>query len=143
MLAYRQQPTSEEATRLDGAGEALCATVTGSQALDERMATTRANTACLWMGRSHPAIPLHHNPAALGARARVRKRDGSVGPRTREGAKAWDTCMTLAESATTLGGSCSHDIHARVSGASQMPSLADLMAERAAGLNLGASWNTS
>ncbi len=35
---------------------------------------------------AHPEIPLHNNPAELGARARVRKRDVSFGPRTREGA---------------------------------------------------------
>jgi len=36
-----------------------------------------------------------------------------------------------------------HYIHDRVSGACQMPSLADLIEERAKVLNLGASWNTS
>ena len=35
-----------------------------------------------------------------------------------------------------------HYIHDRVSGASQMPSLADLIAERAKVLNLGPSWDT-
>ena len=33
----------------------------------------------------------------------MRKRDVSFGPRTREGAKAWDTFMTLAVTATKLG----------------------------------------
>ena len=70
---------------------------------------------------AHPEIPLHNNPAELGARARVRKRDVSFGPRTREGAKAWDTFMTLAATATKLGVSFYHYIHDRVSGASQMP----------------------
>jgi len=143
LLAYRQQPTSEEATQLDGEFEALFSTVTGYKALDERIAKTRAKKACLLMVLSHPEIPLHNNPAELGARARVRKRDVSFGPRTREGAKAWDTFMTLAESATKLGVSFYHYIHDRVSGASQMPSLADLIAERATVLNLGASWDTS
>jgi hypothetical protein len=92
---------------------------------------------------THPEIPLHNNPAELGARARVRKRDVSFGPRTPEGAKAWDTFMTLAETATKLGVSFYHYIHDRVSGASQMPSLADLIVERAKVLNLGASWDTS
>jgi hypothetical protein len=143
LLASRQQPTPEEAAWLDGEFEALFSTVTGDKALDERIAKTRANKACLLMVLSHPEIPLHNNPAELGARARVRKRDVSFGPRTREGAKAWDTFMTLAESATTLGVSFSHDIYDRVSGASQMPSLADLIAERAKVLNLGTSWDTS
>jgi hypothetical protein len=143
LLAYRQQPTPEEATRLTEAFETLFTTVTGYRALDERIAKTRAKQRCLLMVLAHPEIPLHNNPAELGARARVRKRDVSFGPRTREGANAWDTFMTLAATATKLGISFSHYIHDRVSGASQMPALADLITERAKDLHLGASWNTS
>jgi len=143
LLAYREQPTPEEATRLAGAFEPLFATATGYQALDERIAKTRAKKSCLLMVLAHPEIPLHNNPAELGARARVRKRDVSFGPRTREGATAWDTFMTLAATATKLGVSFYHYIHDRVSGASQMPSLANLIVERAKVLNLGASWDTS
>jgi hypothetical protein len=143
LLVYREQPTPAEAVRLDGEFETLFSTVTGYNALDERITKTRAKKACLLMVLSHPEIPLHNNPAELGARARVRKRDVSFGPRTREGAKAWDTFMTLAETATKLGVSFYHYIHDRVSGAYQMPSLADTIEERAKGLNFGASWNTS
>ena len=143
LLAYREQPTPAEATRLAEEFETLFATVTGYHALDERIAKTRTKKACLLMVLSHPEIPLHNNPAELGARVRVRKRDVSFGPRTREGANAWDTFMTLAETATKLGVSFYHYIHDRVSGAYQMSALADLIAERAKDLNLGASWDTS
>jgi len=143
LLAYRKQPTPKEATRLAGEFETLFATVTGYQALDERIAKTRAKQSCLLMVLVHPEIPLHNNPAELGARARVRKRDVSFGPRTREGATAWDTFMTLAATATKLGVSFYHYIHDRVSGAYQMPALAALIPERAQDLTLGASWNTS
>jgi RecB family exonuclease len=143
LLAYREQPTPAEATRLAEEFETLFATVTGYHALDERIAKTRTKKACLLMVLSHPEIPLHNNPAELGARVRVRKRDVSFGPRTREGANAWDTFMTLAETATKLGVSFYHYMHDRVSGAYQMSALADLIAERAKDLNLGASWDTS
>src|SRR2546427_12400153 len=143
LLAYRADPTPAEATRLTGEFETLFATVTAYEALGERIAQTRTKKGCLLMVLAHPEIPLHNNPAELGARARVRKRDVSFGPRTREGATAWDTFMTLAETATKLGVSFYHYIHDRVSGASQMPSLADLIAERAKVLNLGPSWDTS
>jgi hypothetical protein len=72
LLAYRQQPAPEAATRLAGEFETLFATVTGYQALDERIATTHAKQRCLLMVLTHPEIPLHNNPAELGARARVR-----------------------------------------------------------------------
>jgi hypothetical protein len=143
LLAYRKQPTPAEAMRLTEEFETLFATVTGSQALDERIAKTRAKQSCLLMVLAHPEIPLHNNPAELGARARVRKRDVSFGPRTHEGARAWDTFMTLAATATKLGVSFYHYIQDRISGTSQMPSLADLIGERAKMLNLGASWDTS
>ena len=143
LLAYRERPTAAEAARLDGEFEALFATITGYDALDERIAKTQAKKGCLLMVLTHPEIPLHNNPAELGARARVRKRDVSFGPRTHEGAKAWDTFMTLAETATKLGVSFYHYIHDRVSGIYQIPALADIIEERAKTLNLGASWNTS
>ncbi len=143
LLAYRKQPTPEEAMRLAEEFETLFATVTGYQALDERIAKTRAKQRCLLMVLAHPEIPLHNNPAELGARARVRKRDVSFGPRTHEGARAWDTFMTLAATTTKLGVSFYHYIQDRISGTSQMPSLADLIGERAKMLNLGASWDTS
>jgi hypothetical protein len=143
LLVYREQPTPEEATHLAGEFETLFRTVTGYHALDERIAKTRAKKSGLLRVLAHPELPLHNNPAELGARARVRKRDVSFGPRTREGATAWDTFMTLAATATKLGVSFYHYIHDRVSGASQMPSLADLIVERAKVLNLGASWDTA
>ena len=143
LLAYRQQPTPEDAVRLAREFDAVFSTVTGYPALDERIARTHAKKSCLLMVLSHPEIPLHNNPAELGARARVRKRDVSFGPRTHEGAKAWDTCVTLVETATKLGVSCYHDIHDRVSGAYQLPALADLIEERAKVVTLSASWNTS
>ncbi len=143
LLAYRKQPTPEEAMRLTEEFATLFATVTGSQALDERIAKTRAKQSCLLMVLAHPEIPLHNNPAELGARARVRKRDVRFGPRTHEGARAWDTFMTLAVTATKLGISFYHYIQDRISGTSQRPSLADLIGERAKMLNLGASWETS
>jgi hypothetical protein len=143
LLAYRERPTSAEAVRLEGEFETLFATITGYEALDERIAKTGAKKGGLLMVLTHPEIPLHNNPAELGARARVRKRDVSFGPRTREGAKAWDTFMTLAETATKLGVSFYHYIHDRVSGLYQIAALADTIEERAKSLNLGTSWNTS
>ena len=56
---------------------------------------------------------------------------------------AWDTFMTLAETATKLGVSFYHYIHDRIAGTYQIPALADTIEERAKVLNLGASWDTS
>ncbi len=89
---------------------------------------------------SHPKILLHNNPAELGARQRVRKRDVSLQARTREGIGAWDTFQTLVATAKKLGVNLFHYVHDRVVGANALPSLATLIRERAQLMALGASW---
>jgi hypothetical protein len=73
----------------------------------------------------------------------VRKRDVSFGPRTAEGAQAWDTFLSLADTTRKLGVSFYHYIHDRIRGEEQIPPLADLIDERAQELNLGGSWASS
>jgi len=143
LLADRTRPSPTERSRLDRAFDQLVATVTGYQALDERIAKTRAKKVALLLVLDHPEIPLHNNASELGARRRVRKRDVSFGTRTTAGTRAWDTFMTIAATAQKLGVSFYHYILDRVSEARQMPNLADLIDQRAHDLNLGASWNTS
>jgi len=75
----------------------LFATQTGCEALDERIAKTRAKKQSLLLVLEYPELPLHNNASELGVRRRVRKRDVSFGPRTEAGKRAWDTFMTLAE----------------------------------------------
>ena len=140
---YQDQPTAAERARLETAFDRLFTSQTGYWALDERIALTRQKKAQLLAVLEHPEIPLHNNAAELGARQRVRKRDVSFGPRTAEGSKAWDTFMSLAATTKKLGVSFYHYIHDRVSGAHQIPRLADLIDERAQELNLGFSWSTS
>lgn len=143
LLTYRDHPTPVERARLAAAFDKLCATSTDYWALNDRIAKTRAKKTALLLVLDHPEIPLHNNPAELGARQRVRKRDVSFGPRTAEGAKAWDTFMSLADTTRKLGVSFYHFIHDRVTGANQLPALADIIDERAQELNLGASWTAS
>jgi hypothetical protein len=96
LWAYRQAPNPPERERLAAEFDRLFATRTGYEALDQRIAKTRAKKDSLLLVLKHPELPLHNNPAELGARQRVRKRDVSFGPRTQDGVRAWDTFMTLA-----------------------------------------------
>jgi hypothetical protein len=141
LLTYRQAPTSDDAIRLSQRFDVLFATKTGYADLDDRIAKTQAKKDALLMMLKHPEIPLHNNPAELAARRRVRKRDVSFGPRTEDGKKAWDTFMTLADTAKKLGVSFYRYIFDRVSQANHIPKLADLITERAKQLGLGASWD--
>jgi len=104
LLVYRQRPTAEERVRLSAAFDMLFARVTGYQALDERIARTKTKKASLLLVLDHPEIPLHHNPAELGARQRVHKRAISFGPRTPDGAKAWDNLHVVGGDRQEAGG---------------------------------------
>jgi len=143
LLAYRQKPTPEERERLEAEFDHLFATRTGYEALDQRIAKSQAKKDSLLLVLKHPELPLHNNPAELGARQRVRKRDVSFGPRTQDGVRAWDTFMSLAETTQKLGLSFYQYIHDRISGANSIPRLADLVEKAAKELNLGASWATA
>ncbi len=143
LLGYREGPSPGEAERLSARFDELFATVTGYQLLDDRIAKTRDKKGCLLRVLQHPEIPLHNNPAELGARARVRKRDVSFGPRTPEGTKAWDTFMSLAATARKLGISFHDYIHDRISQTNRIPRLDAVIDARARELNLAPSWNSS
>ena len=140
LLAYRQQPTSKEADEVRREFERLFAEPSDYEQLDQRKALTLAKKDHLLLVLSHPEILLHNNPAELGARQRVRKRDVSLQARTSEGIGAWDTFQTLVSTAKKLGVTIYQYLHDRVTHTNQLPSLATLIEERAKQLPLAASW---
>ena len=140
LLAYRQDPAPERAAQLREKFDELFSTVTGYDELDQRIARTKADKTYLLMVLEHPEVPLHNNPAELDARTRVRKRVVSYGPRSLAGARTWDAMETLLSTARKLGVNFFQYIRDRVSGARQMPSLADLIKQRAETMDLGSSW---
>lgn len=141
LRAYQKAPVAEQVPLLGKQFDDLFSTVTGYDALDERIARTKANKEHLLMVLKHPEIPLHNNPAELDARLRVRKRAVSYGPRSAMGAKAWDTMETLLGTAKKLGVNFFRYIRDRVSGANEMTALADLIEQRARTANLSPSWD--
>jgi len=140
LLDYRQQPTVEERLRLEIEFDDLFSNHTGYDALDQRIAKTKAKKNSLLLVLQYPELPLHNNASELGVRQRVRKRDVSFGPRTDDGVKSWDTFGTLAETAKKLGVSFYHYLVDRISGTNQIQPLAALVSLRANELNLGWSF---
>lgn len=140
LLGYREQPSAAEADRLRAEFDRLFVTKTGYAALDERIGITRDKKRGLLMVLAHSELPLHNNPAELGARRRVRKRDVSFGPQSQRGSAAWDTFQTLAATAQKLGVRFYDYVRDRICQGTQFARLADLIAERAKDLHLGASW---
>lgn len=141
LLEYRQRPTTQEALRLEAEFDALLGTPSGYAELDKRIASTRANKGSLLLVLKFPELPLHNNPAELGARGRVRKRDVSFGPRTEDGKQAWDTFMTLAATAKKLNVSFYEYVQDRVLKKNAIPPLAELIQKAAHELILGQSYS--
>ena len=140
LLEFKKQPTPEKSARLEADFDHLFATRTGYDDLDNRIAKTQAKKASLLLVLKYPELPLHNNPAELGARQRVRKRDVSFGPRTQTGRKAWDTFMTLAETTEKLDVSFYAYLRDRITATHAIPPLAELVTKAAKELNLGWSW---
>lgn len=127
---YRASPSVAKAQQLSYQFDMLFSTQTGYDQLDKRIAKTKAKKERLLKVLEFPQLPLHNNPAELGARQRVFKRHISYGPRTQAGLAAWDTFMTLAATAKKLGVSFFHYIHDRTAGLYALPSLANLIRQR-------------
>jgi hypothetical protein len=140
LLAYREKPTVKERKRLENQFDLLFATETGYHDLDQRITKTRAKKTSLLQVLQHPELPLHNNASELAVRQRVRKRDVSFGPRTQLGLQAWDTFMTLADTARKLGISFYAYIRDRVTETKQIPPMSLLVTKRARELNLSGSW---
>jgi hypothetical protein len=141
LLAYRDHPCQTEADSLQAEFEQLFGQTTGYEQLDERKALTLAKKEPLLMVLSHPEILLHNNPAELGARQRVRKRDVSLQARTQEGIGAWDTFQTRVGTAKKLGINMYQYVSARIAQTNTFPSLASLIEQRSQNVQLVASWD--
>ncbi len=141
LLRYRENPSNTEHIRLDHLFDEIFSTVTGYDALDQRIEKTKAKKPSMLIVLDHPEIPLHNNPAELGARKRVRKRVVSFGTRTIDGTKAWDTFMSISATAKKLGINFYRYLADRISGSFEMPALSELITQKAQQLNLGGSWN--
>jgi len=145
LLAYRHSPSAEVAQRLQAEFDQLFAEsieCSGYEQFEKRKALSRAKKEPLLMVLSHPEILLHNNPAELGARQRVRKRDVSLSARTREGIGAWDTFQTLVATAKKLEINIYEYFSDRIAQTNLLPSLASLIQTRAQDLSLSASWGT-
>jgi len=143
LQAYQKVPDPIKAEELKLTFEKLFSQKTGYAALDQRLSRTLEKKTQLLMVLLHPEIPLHNNPAELGARQRVRKRDVSFGPRSPSGTASWDTFQSLAATTKKLGINFFNYLHDRICHTNLIEPLADIITARAKDLNLGASWACS
>ena len=71
----------------------------------------------------HPFVPPENNGQERGAKARVRKRDISFGPRSEQGLRAWDTMQSTVGTLRKLGISPTAFIADRITQANTIPPL--------------------
>ncbi len=140
MNEYRKAPTSEASAQLEKEFDELVNQQPMYEELRERLEATKARKAELLIALAHPEVPLHNNDSELAARQRARKRDVSFAPRTMQGAYAWDLHQSAFETLRKLGTPVLDWLRDRLTGANKIPSIADLIAQKAKSMQLGASW---
>ncbi len=131
LFAYKQAPCPELAHSLSAEFETLFSTQTGYEALDDRIAKSKAKKEELLTVLHHPELPLHTNPAEHGASVQKRRADVSLHTKSEEGTKAKDTMMSIVETCKKLGVSAYHFIYDRISQNFQLPSLAEQIKAKA------------
>ena len=103
LLTYQNNPSELEAQQLKEKFEVLFATKTGYEVLDRRIAMTLAKQEALLLVLKFPFLPLHNNPAELGARAQARMRDINLQTCSENGTKPKDTFATIVQTSRKLG----------------------------------------
>jgi len=136
LLKFKQNPRQEGRIKLEIEFDELFSKITGYDHLDERISKTLEKKTKLLKSLRSPEIPLHNNPAELGARTRVRKRDASYGPRTEMGKEAWDTFMTHVETTKKLGISFYEFLTDRIYGTNLIANLGAVITDLAKKLTL-------
>ena len=121
---YRAGPTLELASKLRLEFAELFSTRPKYAALDDRIAKTAAKKDELLTVLSVREVPLHNNASELGARVSARRRDVSLHSRSERGVRAMDIFTTLVQTSKKLGISAFAYLRDRLSGAFEMPSLA-------------------
>lgn len=130
LLAFKKAPNEKEADRLSAAFDGLFSKKTDYQDLDERIASTLAKKEKLLVVLRYPHLPLHNNPAELGARVQARKRDVSLQTKNAKGTQSKDSLMTITETAKKLFVNTYEYFCDKISEKNEMPSLADLIRQR-------------
>lgn len=142
LLAYRNHPSDEAAQKLRSEFGKIFHTKSGYEELDERKRLTAAKMEELLLVLEHPELPLHNNPAELGARTIVQRRNISYGTQTSDGTQAWDTFMSLVATTRKLGISFFEYVRDRITRTENIESLAQIIRNQTAPNLFGWSWQT-
>ena len=110
LLDYKESPDEQRKGYLEERFDALSLRKSEFKPLQSALETIAANKEKLLVVLRFPEIPLHNNPAELGARSQVRKRDVSLHTISKDGTEAVDVLLTLVQTAKKLGVNVYHYI---------------------------------
>lgn len=134
LLKYQRDPDPEKKGRLTKQFDELFATVTDYEDLNDRIAKTLVKKAELLRILDLPELPLHNNASELAARVQARVRDISFQTRSNAGTKIKDSFMSIHETVKKLDIRFYDYVYDRISGEFKLPSLADLITQKAQAL---------
>jgi len=116
LLEYKDSPDEQRRVGLEERFDVLSLRQSEFKPLQSALETIAANKEQLLVVLQFPEIPLHNNPAELGARAQVRKRDVSLHTISKDGTEAVDVLLTLVQTAKKLGVNVFHYIQDSLTG---------------------------
>lgn len=134
LLKYQHHPCPDNKERLTKQFDEIFATKTDYEDLNDRIAKTGAKKEELLRTLELPQLPLHNNGSELEARRQARMRDISFQTRSDAGTKIKDAFMSIHATTKKLSVSFYDYVFDRVSGEFKLPSLADLIEQKAQAL---------
>jgi len=130
LLNFQENPSDIMALSLKEQFDSLFSIKTGYDALDKRITLTQAKKGNLLLVLTFVFLPLHNNPAELGARVQARIRDINLHTVSDKGTKAKDTFATIVQTAKKVGVNIFNYIFDRITKTHSMPSLAQIIKEK-------------
>ncbi len=132
LKAYQSEPTDARKAIIEAAGfEALCATETVCEPLNQALHRFHEDKADLLRVLERPELPLHNNPSESDIREYVKKRKISGSTRSDEGRRCRDTFASLKKTCRKHGVSFWRYLKDRLCGTGLVPPLAELIRQAA------------
>ena len=125
LKAYRQAPNPAAKGRITAGFEALCATETTCEPLNQVLQGLQRNQAERLRVLERPDWPIHNNRSETNLRDMVKKRQISAGTRSADGRRCRDTFASLKKTCRKQGISFWEYLKDRVAGLNGKPSLAE------------------
>lgn len=131
LKAYKVEPTAKQKAAIEAAFEALCATETVCEPLNEALHHFHEDKPDLLRVLERPELPLHNNLSESDLREYVKKRKISGSTRSDEGRRCRDTFASLKKTCRKHGLSFWEYLKDRLCGTGLIPRLADLIRQAA------------